>query len=266
MVFRQTAARWTILAAALVSVSCNRKDRTVADSGTASSTASTTASTTASSTPSDPRSTRPEQPAEIQLPATGTKTNLDSLRAYLDTFYHGALHPHELDAICADKASTGGCTARVTIQAIGLSKDIKPDSGPRRGRVIGEIKNLDPRNRTQLDSLLPSSRATYYVYLDRAASGHARWNLLEVPATPTGTIRKIAQHEVRGCGERPGYGWRHSDVDYSNCGDHALTDMVSASLLTATGLVRFAMRLDKYLRAISLPAIKWYGCSGGCCV
>src|SRR5207237_4368467 len=172
MPFRRIAASWLVVAAAFLTVSCAR-------------------STAEKPAPKD----RLERPAEIRLPAEGTTSNLDSLRASLDTFYRNDLHYHDLRAICADRTVTGSCNARVTIQAIGLSKDIRAESGPVRGRVIGEIRNLDSRNLTEVDSLKPASQSSYYVYMDRAANGHARWNLLEVPTTPRGIIRRIVRDE-----------------------------------------------------------------------
>ncbi|HEY3114722.1 MAG TPA: hypothetical protein VGJ62_13660 [Gemmatimonadaceae bacterium] len=241
--FFRTAASLTVVAAALLSVSCAKKENTPPE--------------------------KPERPAEVSPPKEGATTNLDSLRAYLDTFYHGDLHRHLVPAICADKsATTCRDSVKVTIQAIGLSKDIKSDSGPARGRVIGQMRNLDSQKLTELDSLKPATQADYYIYIDRATDGHARWNLLEVPNTHTGTIRRIVQNNVRACNEKPGYGWLHSDVDFANCGEHALDKMVSLRLLTATGLIRFAGALERYLRAQGGGGqrSKWYGCNYGCCV
>jgi len=266
MFFRRRAACWIALGAACVAVGCAKKESVPSiDSTTASGTPSRTASSTASSGTAG----KQEYAAEIQLPASETKINLDSLRAYLDTgFYHGPLHQHDVPATCADRTIVGGCVAAITIQAIGLSKDIRFDRGPERGRVIGEIRNLDSADVTTMDSLKPASKASYYIYMDRASDGHARWNLLEVPSTKTGSIRKIVQNEVRGCGEKPGFEWPHSDVDLSSCGQHALAAGIQPrQLLTATGLLGVITRLDRYIRArVAARRTKWYGCNGGCCV
>jgi len=262
MFVRRTAVCWIALGAACVAVGCAKKESTP-------NTDSTTASGTPSGTASSGASGKKEYPAEIQVPAAGTSTNLDSLRAYLDTgFYHGTLHRHEVPATCADRTIVAGCIAEITIQAIGLSKDIHADRGPERGRVIGEIRNLDSADVTTMDSLKPISKASYYIYMDRAADGHARWNLLEVPSTKTGSVRKIVQNEVKACGEKPGYEWPHSDVDLSSCGQHAFAAGIQArQLLTATGLVGFIARLERYVRArMTAQRTKWYGCNGGCCV
>jgi hypothetical protein len=239
MLFRRTAARWLLLAAPIAGVSCVSKSHVVGE---------------------------PEQPAEYTPPREGLRTSLDSLRAYVDTFYHGPVHRHLREAICA-KPTPGGCEDSVTIEAIGRSKDIAADSGPSPGRIIGRIRNLDANNLTQMDSLKPSSQADYYVYVDRAPSGHSRWNLLEVPSTPRGVIRRITKNEVAQCGEKPGYVWEHSDVDFASCGDHALAGMVKADLLTPTGLTRFFSAVAKLMRANAAMAEKstWYGCPSGCC-
>jgi hypothetical protein len=232
MLFRRTVTRWLLLAAPLASVACSKT----------------------------------ELPAEYSPPREGTSTSLDSIRAYVDTFYHGPLHTHTRAAICA-KSPPGGCEVSVTIQAIGRSKDILADSGPSPGRIIGLIRNLDSTNLTQMDSLKPSAQANYYIYIDRAPSGHSRWNLLEVPQTPTGVIHRFTKNEVHQCGEKPGYVWPHSDVDFSACGEHALAEMVHADLSTQVGWSRLFSAVAKLMRANPPMAEKgrWYGCPSGCC-
>ena len=263
MFFRRRAVSWIALGVACVAVGCAKNESTPS---TESTTASGTGSGTPTGTSSSSASGKKEYPAEV--PAPRSITNLDSLRASLDTFYHGTLHRHEVPAICADKTIVGGCIAEITIQAIGLSKDIRADRGPERGRVIGEIRNLDSADVTTTDSLKPTSKASYYIYMDRAGDGHARWNLLEVPREKTGSIRMIVQNEVKACGEKPGYEWPHSDVDLSSCGQHAFAAGIQPrQLLTATGLLNFITRLDRYVRAkMAARRTKWYGCNGGCCV
>ncbi len=245
MLFRRTAARWLLLVAPLASVSCVSKSDTKK---------------------SDTTSDGTEQAAEYSPPGEGVRTSLDSLRAYVDTFYHGPLHNYVRAGICA-KPTPGGCKVQVTIQAIGRSKDIVADSGPSPGRIIGVIRNLDSTNRTQMDSLKPSAQADYYLYVDRAPSGHSRWNLLEVPDSANGNIRRITKNEVTQCGEKPAYVWPHSDVDFSACGDHALAGMVHADLLTPVGWSRLFSAVAKLMRANAASAEKgtWYGCPSGCC-
>jgi hypothetical protein len=208
-----------------------------------------------------------ERPAEIRVPQERESINLDAWRADLKPYSRGPLHTHTRPAICPVTSGTGVCHADVTIQAIGLSRDIHPDTAPRPARVIGQIRNLDPQHMTEMDSLKPSSQADYYVYIDAAPNGRARWNLLEVPNARAGTIRKIVKKEVVQCREKPGFKWSRSDVDFANCGDHFLQSVSRSELFTSNGLKRayssLAVRL--FPGTVSFPPGTWLGCPGGCC-
>jgi hypothetical protein len=192
---------------------------------------------------------------------------LDAFRNQFKQYSMGELHDRTRRAICTDRSITTGCEVRVTIQAIGLSRDIHPDTAPRPGRVIGQIRNLDPRDITELDSLKPSSQADYFIYVDAAPNGRARWNLLEVPTAHEGVIRRIVQAEVTHCNERPGFGWGRSDVDFARCGDHSLQKMTKAEMFTGDGMIRLFSALASRLfpGVASAQPGKWYGCPGGCC-
>ncbi len=241
MLFRRTMTSWMVMVASVLGGACVSNSRAKVE--------------------------KPELRAVLELPREGTRTNLDSLRAYLDTFSRGPLHTRVRRAVCADRPAGKGCVDSVTIEAIGSSRDIKANAGPSPGRVIGRIRNLDSRDPTEMYSLKPVSQAEYYVYIDRAPSGAARWNLLEVPKTGAGTIRKIVLPEVKPCGEKPGYEWQSSDVDFANCGDHALQGMVTAEMFTPAGLLHFFSLLGKKFRAnlIADESYVWYACSNGCC-
>ena len=212
-----------------------------------------------------------EYAAAIDPPQMGRNVDLGAFRAYLDTFSHGDLHKRIRRAICTDSTPAASCMDTVSIQAIGLSRDIRADSGPARGRVIGVIRNLNARHITKTDSLKPASQAEYYIYIDRAASGHARWNLLEVPTASSGEIHTIVQNEVHQCGERPGYKWARSDVDFANCGDHPVSGMVSADLLSFSNWKKFGVGIFRQLKVgdttmmMMTEKTKWYGCPWGCC-
>lgn len=242
MIYRRTAAQWILIAAPLLAV--------VPSQGVQRA----------------PQHRR-ERPAEIRFPDEKETTNLDAFRAQFRQYSRGPLHTHTRRAICAVGSGSVGCVAEVTIQAIGLSRDIRADRPPLHGRVIGQIRNLDPRDVTEMDSLKPSSQADYYIYIDAAPSGRPRWNLLEVPNAREGVIRRIAQEEVKGCGERRGFEWRRSDVDFAKCGDHYLQNLSRAELLSGNGVVRFASWVAASLhpRSVNAEPGKWYGCPWGCC-
>jgi hypothetical protein len=212
-----------------------------------------------------------EYAAAVDPPQMGRTADLNAFRAFLDTFSRGTLHKRIRHAICTDSTPPADCIDTVSIQAIGLSRDIRADSGPARGRVIGVIRNLNAQHITNVDSLKPASQSEYYIYIDRAASGHARWNLLEVPTAASGVIRTIVQNEVHQCGERPGYKWSRSDVDFANCGDHSLNGMISADMLSLSNWKKFGTGLWRQIRGgdpvmtMMTEKTKWYGCPWGCC-
>jgi hypothetical protein len=242
MIYRLTAARWIVMASPMLAVAPGCGVQTAPQN-------------------------LPERPAEIRPPQERERIDLDAFRGQFRQYSRGKLHNRTRRAICTDRSITVGCEVRVTIQAIGLSRDIHPDSAPRPGRVIGQIRNLDPQDITELDSLKPASQADYYIYVDAAPSGRARWNLLEVPNAREGIIRRIVQAEVRHCNEKPGFRWSHSDVDFARCGDHYLENLSRAEMFSSKGLMRFFSTVAARLfpgAAAAQPGT-WYGCPGGCC-
>lgn len=217
------------------------------------------------------KESRQQEYAAVIPAPTGRTTDLNAFRAYLDTFSHGDLHRRVRRAICTDSKPSTSCVDTVTIQAIGLSKDLRADRGPAPGRVIGRIRNLDAQHITKADSMKPASQAEYFIYIDRAASGHARWNLLEVPTAASGSIRTIVQDTVHQCGDRPGYRWAKSDVDFANCGDHAVSGVKSADMLKLSNWTKLISGLWRQLQlsdtamTMMTEKTKWYGCPMGCC-
>jgi hypothetical protein len=240
MIYRRTAAQWILMVTPLLAVVPSQAVQRAPQS-------------------------RRERPAEIQ-PPDEKRINLDAFRAQFREFSRGPLHTRTRRAICAAGSGRIGCVAKVTIQAIGLSSDIA-ETAPLRGRIIGQIRNLDAQDMTEMDSLKPSSQADYYIYIDATQNRRARWNLLEVPNAREGVIRRIAQAEVHQCRDKPRYVWRRSDVDFAKCGDHFMQHLSRAELLSGSGLIRFASRVAGSLNRGSITAEpgKWYGCPWSCC-
>jgi hypothetical protein len=211
-----------------------------------------------------------ERPAEITLPMAGERTDLDAFRSRLAGFSRGPLHTRTRRAVCA---GTRGCVAEVTIQAVGRSTDIHSARGPKPGRIVGHIRNLDPEHTTEMFSLRPSTQAEYYLYIDADPSGAARWNLLEVPVGPSGTIRRMVQENVAQCPgipehEAPAY----SDVDFLRCGQHeaSRSGYKRAGILGNGGFAGLLSRITSSFRTASPSASayeagKWYWCPTGCC-
>ncbi len=215
-----------------------------------------------------PRPTN-ERPAVVDLPRAGERTDLAAFRSRLAGFYRGPLHTRTRRAICP---GTRGCVAEVTIQAVGRSLDIHPLRGPNPGRIVAHIRNLDSEHRTEMFSLKPSTQAEYYLYIDADPAGAARWNLLEVPVGPSGTIARMVQENVVSCPAIPEHAPApYSDVDFARCGEHAYSSPYKGAGLLANGafgslLSRIADRFHTASPAASaLESGKWYWCPNGCC-
>lgn len=209
-----------------------------------------------------------ERPAEIGLPRPGESTDLNRFRSQLAGFYRGPLHIHTRRALCS---GTPGCVAEVTIQAIGRSKDIDPTRGPSPGRIVAQIRNLDREHKTEMDSLRPSSQADYYLYIDSDPAGAARWNLLEVPAGPSGTIRRAVQKNVIQCFPVERYPPPYSDVDFARCGEHPSPTAYKRAGIFGNGAVAtfFSVIASRFRTASpaasAIESGKWYWCPNGCC-
>jgi hypothetical protein len=216
-----------------------------------------------------PRYTDDERPAEINLPRAGVRADLDSFRTQLDGFYRGPIHTHTRRAVCP---GTRGCVAQVTIQAVGRSKDINPGIGPRPGRIVAHILNLDPNHTTEMYSLKPSTQAEYYLYIDAAPSGVARWNILEVPTGRSGTVRRDIQDSVVQCPANSEHGAPpYSDVDFARCGEHRYPITYKGAGILGNGAIErlFSTIASRFYTAAPAPSAlestKWYWCDRGCC-
>lgn len=210
-----------------------------------------------------------ERPAEIDLHKSLESTDLNAFRAQLAGFYRGPLHTRTRRAVCP---GSRGCVAEVTIQAIGRSRDIHPERGPNPGRIVGQIRNLDPEHTTEMYSLRPSSQAEYYLYIDSDSRGAARWNLLEVPVGASGTVRRAVQESVIQCPAIPEHvPPAFSDVDFERCGEHSYPSAYKRAGIFGDGAVTgFFSRIASRFRtpppaASAYEAGKWYACPPGCC-
>lgn len=210
-----------------------------------------------------------ERAAEIDLSKVGERIDLNRFRSQLAGFYRGPLHTHTRRAVCSGPR---GCVAEVTIQAVGRSKDIDPRMGPNPGRIVGHIRNTDAEHTTEMYSLKPSSQAEYYLYIDRGPGGAARWNLVEVPAGPSGAISKVVQDSVKPCNELSGREPppQYSDVDFARCGEHYPPGYKAAGIFGNEVLTTFFSSIVSRFRAPSpaastIEAGSWYKCPTGCC-
>jgi len=209
-----------------------------------------------------------ETPLAIQ-PDTTKSIDLNEFRAQFANAYRGPLHTHERRAICTHPAPGVGCVARVTIQALGESKDIDPRKPFKEQRVIGQIRNLDLEDITEMYSLKPASQSQYFIMIDGGSNGFPRWNLLEVPVTRFGSIRRIPGKNVTQCVGFPEHQPPpYSDVDFSLCGEHPLASTTYKSgLIDVSGVRSLLLKLASRFRSSSstIEGGDWMYCPTGCC-
>jgi len=74
------------------------------------------------------------------------------------------------------------CLVSVSIEAVGDTREIKPDSGPATGRPVAHIVNQDSADTEAYYGIQPGIQADYYLWVDRKPhSLRAQWTLLRVP-------------------------------------------------------------------------------------
>lgn len=210
-----------------------------------------------------------ERRIEIRVPGPGERVDLDAFRAQFAGTYVGPPHVHSRRAICSQPGTTN-CTAEVLIQAYGESKDIMPRKPPKNPRAIAKIYNLDKTDMTEMDGLLPSSKAEYVVYIDDDGSGNARWNLLEVPVGRYGSIRRKPQKNLTECPNVPGHpAPPYSDVDFSECGEHPLVDRryTMAGFIPVGWAEPLLSKIVSHFKrsSIRVEPGEWMYCPSGCC-
>jgi hypothetical protein len=202
-----------------------------------------------------------ERPAEIVLPPTNTVGNLNTVRRDVGQFRHGPKHLHQRAATCS------GCVVEVEIQSVGRTTDIRPINGPARFRIVGRIKNNDPRDVEAKYSLKPD--AEYLMWIAPARLNNARtsqtiWGLLELPPGSTGQIRPDTIGYVEVCPHTKPPATGTSDTDFRHCeGAHASqTPLHSQPALSA---VTFFASSDASSSGLSYARPSWFDCGGVCC-
>ena len=208
---------------------------------------------------------RPGLPAAVTIVLGDSATDLNALRAQIAVFDTGQTH------IRKRKVEGCECGANVAIQSVGVTLDIKPDSGPAVPRLVAHIVNRDSANRpTEKPRFRPMSEAQYYVQVYRDAFTHAaKWRMLEVPTAAHGLVAVTDSGSVHGCGHAAA---ATSDADFRDCdGWHPhytarATGAKFASLTETTSLTG----VMAFVRSMFRPAAgtedpTWISCSLGCC-
>lgn len=166
------------------------------------------------------------------------------------------------------------CIVQVRVRTIGNTNLIDPENGPSPGRPIARIDNLDDTDTESVYGFSPSSFATYFFWVDRAASGKARLTVLQVPTGGGGQVTAGHQQILTLCHKRPAGQVATSDVDFeeyrydghkcdARVGDQRIS-RASISLFQEIMLVRKGLA-----RLTGLPLMEarggWIDCNSGCC-
>jgi hypothetical protein len=207
-----------------------------------------------------------ETPAEITLPPTNTLGNIDQIRRDLRRFSVGTRYSHTRPGKCETVVVGKTCSVDVDIQAIGLTTDIVPLTGPARFRIIGRAKNNDPRDTEDAYSLKPGVEYLIWVApakLNRAETSRTQWGILELPAGSTGPILRTTFGYVLRCPHEMRPGFRRSDTDFKDCDDaDPKRTGLRASSITFPG---FSGPSDGAPARLFYTGALWFDCGGYCC-
>jgi hypothetical protein len=201
-----------------------------------------------------------ENPAEIVLPPPNSFGNGLRVRAALIPFKRGTPHSHTRPATCT------GCTVKVEIKSVGMTRDIVPLNGPKHFRIVAWIRNTDPTDTENVYRLKPET--DYLMWVDSAPlspDGTSRtiWGLVELPLA-TGALTRDTIGYVRRCPTAHPTPSTVSDADFKEC------EYSHAPARTAARTEVFSHAL--FDRAATPPGRNvfsahkaWFDCGGYCC-
>lgn len=205
-----------------------------------------------------------ETAAEYPLPANGDPVNLKDLDDALKGHKRGKTNPHNRDG-----TNCNGKCVEVDIESIGLTTDIGEDKPPAKDRVVAELRNKNAQYIETMYNLQPNSKAAYYMWVSGAASGPARWTLVEIVkgSGDTAPATHVKKGVLKQC---------HTDTltlpseaDFRSCtGMPDSTAAIKRSGFFSFAVVKSAWALlrgsqDTSVAAPDGPA--WLRCVNGCC-
>ena len=201
-----------------------------------------------------------ENPAEIVLPPPNSFGNGLRVRAALIPFRRGVEHSRTRPATCT------GCTVKVEIKSIGMTRDIVPLDGPRGFRIVAWIRNTDPTDVEHIYQLKPQT--DYLMWVDKGKlspddSSRTLWGLVELPVA-TGPLTLDTIGYVRRCPTAHPVRSAVSDADFKGCeyshapaSTAARTDVFSHALFDR-GAIAPGRNVFSAHKA-------WFDCGGYCC-
>jgi hypothetical protein len=192
------------------------------------------------------RETPREKPAEIALPSQGSLIAFEDIRKALVEFPRGPGHFADCQG-CTDPRS-------VSIQSIGLTKDIKAGAGPAKMRVVAMIHNYstDPVQHTS-SRVTFKSGTDYLMWIAREKGGtRAVWGLIELGPDYANGFKPIGP--LNDCGH---YTSKISEADFRDC-----TKEVTGKKVIG-GFIKSAYAAPVMQATITLST--WISCDPGCC-
>lgn len=196
----------------------------------------------------------------------GVSSDAPAFRAQVAGLVPGRSHNRPRAATCYR------CAVEVTIEALGDTRRINPDTAPAAGTAVARIVNLDSTDTEARFGFRPGIQAVYYLWVDRKPGLlKARWTVLQVPVG-AGKVTAGHQKDLRLCHR---YTPSYSDADFAEFKSHdpclvavnaEKSSLSHASLFSTEQLAAFVERLAALVRG-ELTAAEggWISCSDGCC-
>lgn len=204
-----------------------------------------------------------ETPAEHELPAEGSEMDLNDFDKFLKNYKDGKPHKQDRHA-----KSCRRCV-EVEIQSIGLTTDIDVTRAPAKARVVARMQNNDENETEVMYGIQPKAKADYYLWVDRAGKGAARWTVVELQKQPGGKAK--VHLGATGSFDQCAYGEtdKISEARFMSCA-RAHPPAVNKSSLGAVAWLEFVgSNLRKLVQVKDTSALPedpaWLRCAHGCC-
>jgi hypothetical protein len=186
------------------------------------------------------------KPAEINLPAPNTLATYEQIERSLAEFDWGPAH---------NAACQGGCQpGDVTIRSIGLTKDIKQDSGPAKLRIVALIQNYSNQPVTHTPSGTIFKAKTKYLMWVHSQNVRAVWGFIELGPSYESNPKYIGTLEDCRHYNKPKSTW--DDANFQDCTAKYTTTV-------RKGWVQPAYAAVQGIASINLPG--WITCDPDCC-
>jgi hypothetical protein len=204
-----------------------------------------------------------ETPAEYDLPAEGSQMDLSDFDRFLRNYKYGKLNKQDRNASRCRKC------VEVEIQSIGLTTDIDETRAPAKARVVARIQNNHNSDTAAMYGIQPKAKADYYLWVDGAANGTARWTVVELQKEPGGKAR--VHHGPTGSFGRCAYNQsdKVSEANFMSCARAHPPAVKKSSLATDAWLGLMRSSLLKLVQAMDTSAMPedpaWLRCANGCC-